>query len=86
MVVISIELWPQGDPTHRRSLGLAHIENDGSGDASTGNYKVTLFGFGERAQVWKVGRVEGFKRLKLGGWDLLYRALKACVGERNPEA
>lgn len=30
------------------------------------------------------GDIEKFDRLKRGPWDLLYVALKAIVGERNP--
>lgn len=30
------------------------------------------------------GKVEGHNRLNRGVYDLLYKALKVCVGERNP--
>jgi hypothetical protein len=33
--------------------------------------------------LWKTGRVEDFPRKRLLGWDLLYRALHATVGDRN---
>lgn len=35
------------------------------------------------SQVWRKGRVEGFPRKNRGGWDLLFLALRACVGDRN---
>jgi hypothetical protein len=35
-------------------------------------------------ETWKRGRVEKFDRRKRGSWDLLYLALRAIVGGRNP--
>ncbi len=35
-------------------------------------------------ETWKKGRVEGFPRLSLGPWDLLFRALGALVTKRSP--
>jgi len=83
MIVIKAELWPFGSEEHKQNLGHATIVNDGSGDNSTGNYKVTLFTKHEKPRVWKVGNITGFPRLKLGAWDLLYRGLKSLVGDRN---
>ena len=33
--------------------------------------------------AWMEGRVQGFRRRDLTIWDLLFRALRACVGDRN---
>ena len=67
-------------------------------DRSLGDYDVILTKLGKSGEVprskwafqaaagaaWMRGRVEGFPRQTLGGFDLLYRALKSCVGFRNP--
>jgi len=42
MLVIKIELWPRGDHTRARSLGMATIANVG-GTVQTGNYDCKLF-------------------------------------------
>lgn len=83
MVVVTVELWPGGDPTRKRHLGTAWIANDGTGDRRTGNYWVKLFSRGKRPRLWKEGIVRGFPRKDLLAWDLVYRALRNIVGSRN---
>jgi hypothetical protein len=85
MMVVRIELWPQGDESQKRELGVAHVANVG-GSTESGNYKVTLFKspeYAKRDGVWKRGVVMNFPRLRLGPWDLLLRALSSAVGSRN---
>lgn len=85
MLVIRVELWPHGREEDRELLGIATVSNDGTGDKHTGNYTVALSKWEPHAdQLWKSDYVKGFPRLKRGPWDLLYRALRACVGKRNP--
>lgn len=86
MIRVTIELLPYGFEHNKRTLGIINIANDGSGDQDTGNYNVSLSKeppIAKTRGIWKRGRVEGFPRLVLGPYDLLYRALKACVGSRN---
>lgn len=87
MIVVKVEMWPLGKEEGAREIGRAHISNDGTGDRATGHYNVKLLKSAEYAKrlggTWKAGRVEGFPRLTLGPWDLLYRALVACVSVRN---
>ena len=86
MIVCKIELWPDGDNQNVELLGVVAISNDGSGTDETGNYNVELHESPRdagRSEIWKRGRMEGFPRLRLGPYDLLYRALKACVGNRD---
>lgn len=83
MIVVKIELWPSGDPTAIKPLGVITITNDGTGDKATGNYDVAathagVF-FGKRADPYKTGKVRGFSR-RLSPYRLLCRALKA-IGE-----
>lgn len=82
MIVVRIELWPQGQKARARHLGTAQIWNDGTGDRGRGNYHVTLSKWGSR-ETWRAGLLQGFPRLHLGPWDLLLRALIATVGKRN---
>lgn len=86
MIVVTVELWPHGDERRKRHLGTATIANDLSGTQDTGNYHVMLSKAGRPKETWRRGRVEAFPRLsrRLGVWDLLYRALRDSVGERNP--
>lgn len=82
MVVVRIELWPYGDPTKSRLLGVASISNDGTGTLQNGNYNVELSHAGKyiaiKKGVWKKGRVENHIR-KLSPYHLVYKALKAAL-------
>ena len=42
MIVVRLEMWPKGDSSKARSLGVATIANVG-GNASTGDYECRLF-------------------------------------------
>lgn len=53
MLVIKIELWPGGFEEHKRTLGYAHIWNDGTGDKDIGNYKIKIFQWGRKNKIWK---------------------------------
>jgi len=89
MIRITVELVPfgTGDPVH---LGTAIIANDGTGTHEFGNYDVRLGKKGHDltasiwSHPWRSGKVIGFPRKQLLGWDLVYRALRDVVGERNP--
>lgn len=101
MLVIRIELWPRGDHTRARSLGVATIANVG-GTVKQGDYECRLFKSPEYSasaekrpleqmltrptakETWRKGRVEGFSRLRLGPWDLLFRALGELISDRSP--
>lgn len=102
MIIIRLEMWPRGDHTRARSLGVATVANMG-GDAKVGHYEAILFKAPEYSkhaetrplhemltrpkakEIWKKAYVEGFPRLRLGPWDLLFRALGAMVARRNPD-
>lgn len=84
MIRITVELIPSLNPDQVQHLGTAIIANDGSGTLTSGNYTVRLSRRGAPLSVQHRGRVERFPRQRLGAWDLLYRALKATVGDRNP--
>lgn len=88
MIRVTVELVSAINPARSKVLGVAVISNDGEKTAvkpARGNYN---FALSMRApftnRVWKSGSIEEFPRKRLGGWDLLYRVLRAAVGERNP--
>lgn len=82
MIYVRVELWPRGDRSRARVLGEAEIANDGRGTVARGDYVVRLLKWGVGRRTWRTGRVEGFARKSLGPWDLLFRSLAACVGDR----
>jgi len=99
MIVIKVELWPFGDSSRAKILGTAKIANTGGtgtqGDYncticdavelpehSLEAYKILFHSKGNK-RIWKECDVDNFPRKRLLVWDLLYRALKKIVGERN---
>jgi hypothetical protein len=92
MIVVRVELWPGGCRDRARLLGMATIENDGSGTQTSGNYRATFMGATLtgitsavwRRPAWKTATAAAFPRERLSHWDLLYRLLRDIVGARNP--
>lgn len=85
MVYVRVELWPKGNKEHAQLLGEGYITNI-AGTNECANYDVTLMKspkYAKHPGVWKNGVVTRFPRLRLGPWDLLFRALRATVGARN---
>lgn len=98
MIVVTVELRSARGREFDRLLGVGTISNIG-GNEKYGAYKVSLSKMAPKErQEWRGGTaladralcewVEGdvveFDRERRGGWDLLYLALKAIVGGRNP--
>lgn len=81
MLVVRIELWPHGDMARRKTLATGFIANTGTGTPARGNYRVVLKD--ALGRPWRHGTVEGFPRKRLLAWDLLFRALRNLVGDRN---
>jgi hypothetical protein len=86
MIVVHIELWPKGDESRKRELGVGRITNVG-GDRRRGNYKVALLKSPEYAKsegIWRRGLVSNFPRFApFGPWDLLLLALHAALGKQR---
>ena len=91
MIVIRVELWPLGFESRKREIGVARIWRTG-GTVASGTYEVALLKSPEYASarnvggVWRKGKVLDFPRRRLGPWDLLFRALRATVADRNKDA
>lgn len=89
MIRITVELISAIDPSRNRVLGVAKICNNWERSRDTngarGTYSVWI---SRRAphekRTWKTCVVEDFPRKRLGVWDIIYRALREIVGERNP--
>lgn len=83
MIVITAEL--HSARTGRKTLlGRAKIANDvvGMNAARTlGNYNCHFTDKADRP--WKEAKVRAFPRKRLLMWDLLFRALREAVGDRN---
>jgi hypothetical protein len=78
----TIELNKYGTAKYLVGIGVIRISNDGTGDHTRGNYDVTLYKRGSKG-VWRTGKIRDFPRKSLGPYDLIYRALKIIVGDRN---
>ena len=83
MLRVTVELLPHGSEEGKRHLGTCLITNTGAGTLQEGEYTVSLSKWDRPRLVWKRGSVKAFPRKKRGPWDLLYLALKNCVGNRN---
>jgi len=82
MIRVTVELVP-GGVGKPKLLGTAVISNRGGLEGHrVGNYEV-MFWERRRGKALRSVQVEGFPRLRLTAWDLLYRALREAFGERN---
>lgn len=83
MIVVKIEIWPLGNHTKSRLLGVCSIVNDGTGDKKLGNYNVKLSHaekyLDTKKGTWKKGKVENHRRA-LSPYHLVCKALQACLG------
>jgi hypothetical protein len=84
MVVVFVELWKGGDPGRRVELGSATISNvSGARKPTRGDYIAHFYG--KRKKHLGSCSVKGFPRKRLLGWDLVFRAARACFEKRNPK-
>ena len=81
MLRVTIELVPWGVESRAKVIATGTIANTGTGTPTSGDYRIELRDAAGRK--WKTGHIEGFPRKRLLAWDLLYRALKKLVGNRN---
>jgi hypothetical protein len=84
MVVVTVELWKGGDPARVVELGSATISNvSGAAKPTRGDYIAHFYG--KRKKHLGSASVTGFPRKRLLGWDLVFRAARACFESRNPK-
>lgn len=86
-LVCRLEIWPHGVEEQKRVLGEVVITRNG-GDRIRSHYRVSLSksDFARHPGSWRRGEVRNFTHLRHGPYDLLLRALAACVGGRNVTA
>lgn len=89
MIRVTVELVSSIHPSRSKVLGVAEIANDCQQslltDGDQGAYDVRLSKWAPKLhETWRRGRVKNFDRVTRGPWDLLFEALRACVGDRNP--
>lgn len=82
MVVIRVDMWPNGDETKSYSLGSMTIVLKGLDANGLRKYEWAISKFGSKA-IWKRGFIEGHNPKTRGPWDLLFRILGMAVGSRN---
>ncbi|PJZ51592.1 hypothetical protein [Leptospira adleri] len=90
MIVVKVEIWPNGDETKKREHSCAYIANDRKTTEATkgayGSYDAKFMqseDFNPK-KVWKSSRAEGIHRKLRGVWDIIYVALRnAGLEERN---
>ena len=80
MLVLKLEVFPQGIERHKKLIGLGRISNDRTGTTEEGNYTVELVHEGKALRT----KVRGFRRKDCNGWELVYEALKAVYGPAEP--
>jgi hypothetical protein len=81
MLRVTIELVPWGVESRAKVIATGIIANTATGTPTSGDYRIELRDAAGRK--WRSGHIEGFPRKRLLAWDLLYRALKKLVGNRN---
>lgn len=82
MIVIKIEMWPQGQKEKAYEYGLIVIANDGTGASNAGNYDAAIAHTGPhvgKPGCYRAGRVENFRRLDLNVYHLIHQALGSCL-------
>lgn len=80
MVVVKIELWPNGDESLAEPLGRVDIVNNNTGSIQEGNYDVRVKHGGKyfgKSGFYRIGKVTSFRR-EISPYHLVARALQAC--------
>jgi len=73
MILINLEMLPQGFQKGKRNLGTIRIWNNGTGTLSSGNYSYKIT---KGNKVKAEGCITGFPRKREDVFDLLHLVLK----------
>jgi hypothetical protein len=84
MVVIKVEMWPQGQSAKSYSLGTLTLALDPDTKPTDTRRNYTWRLTGRKGITLKSGRVEGHTPKSRGVWDLILRTLQNAYGYRNP--
>jgi hypothetical protein len=81
MIHVTVEIVPFGMEDQKRVIGTAEITNPKTGGRELGNYQAWVRdAYGE---VLHDVSVEGFRRLEIDVWGLIYRVLKIPYGRKQ---
>ena len=69
MIVIKIEIWPQGDMSKARILGVGTITNTGQGKPELGQYEAFFDSTGPGGPKHREARIGRFKRQEKDSWE-----------------
>ena len=102
MIRVTVELVSAVSRERDRVLGVMEIGNEGPATGNETRYCRYVVRLSKWApkldEIWRrslfalppgetiEAQVASFDREQRGPWDLLYRALQAAVGDRNPDA
>lgn len=85
MLVCKIQMWPRAEEAKAHALGEVRITRV-AGDRHIAHYDVALMksaSYAQREGPWRAGKVENFRRLTFGPYDLLLRGMVSCIGGRS---
>lgn len=79
MLVVKIELWPNGNGRKRREIARMKISNvtDSSADAEYADYRVRVLEGNDETKAVATGEVSEHPRLMYGAWNLVQKAIEA---------
>lgn len=83
MLVIRIEIWPDGNMSKARILGHGTISNISPDTLELGSYEASFDSMGPGGPIYREAVVERFKRQERDSWELLYLALKDIFGRKR---
>ncbi len=89
MIVISLQMWPNGMSDKAYDLGRAYIWNDGSGTTKRRNYQIRVCRRGKHTfhdalnSPTRTGALKKFPSESYNVWRLIVRALKECFPEEG---
>jgi len=91
VIVVKVEIWPNGDESRAREHTRAFIANNEEetrqtgGEFGTYNAKFMQNEHFDPKKVWKYGKAERIHRVKRGVWDIIFVALRSAgLDKRNP--
>lgn len=95
MVVVKLEMWPEGDESKAYTLGRTYIWNETdeaehAANPNRGDYGVAVMRKGREEEsqylvgnIVRSGSVKNYPRLSYNVWRLIIRALKAAFPEEK---
>jgi hypothetical protein len=77
MIVVTAELWKQGNEKDKITLGTLYIRNNVTGSDTRGNYSAYLYGKNKRTMNHV--QIKGFPRKSKTAWHLIFECLNSLL-------